>query len=259
MTHVRSDQGCGLQVVHPPELPVARLVIGKSVDHAVEVLPLIFNLCKTAQSLAIRMACGRSVTDADVTELHEDIKREHRLKLQVLWPARLDVAGGDLSSITGQMTLDQACALSPLLDGLRSMFSSGQAVVQPCLENSVAERQADAPLMREIEASLGRGPLWRAVARFLELSHPNIAAPKMDQGWAVVPAARGIYRVRAGVLNGQITGFERVTPTDDMLRPGGAIDQSLATLPRNMAHLAPLVLDILDPCVPLELKETTHA
>jgi hypothetical protein len=41
-----------------------------------------------------------------------------------------------------------------------------------------------------------------------------------------------------------------------MLAPGGMLMRSLASLPPSKAGLAPLVLNILDPCVPVTLTQT---
>lgn len=46
-----------------PALPVTRLVIGRPVEAVAETLPRIFNLCRAAQSTAVRVgpwpACAR--------------------------------------------------------------------------------------------------------------------------------------------------------------------------------------------------------
>ena len=53
--------------------------------------------------------------------------------------------------------------------------------------------------------------------------------------------------------------FLRVTPTDHMLAPGGMLEGALAALPADRAGLAPLVLDILDPCRKVMLGRIHHA
>ena len=56
-----------------------------------------------------------------------------------------------------------------------------------------------------------------------------------------------------------MTAFSRITPTDHLLAPGGVLAQCLATLPADRAGLAPLMLEILDPCSPVRLEEVAHA
>lgn len=56
-----------------------------------------------------------------------------------------------------------------------------------------------------------------------------------------------------------MTRFERVTPTDSLLARGGVLDRTLASLPADKAGLGPLLLDILDPCSPVRLKEVRNA
>lgn len=131
------------------------------------------------------------------------------------------------------------------------------------LENSLASRQAAHPVLQQIERILGRGPLWRATAIIYDLQScldGTLPPPVLiGEGRAAVPASRGLYAVQAATRDGIVQSFNRITPTDHLLAKGGVMDQSLASLaPRNHA-LAPLVVDILDPCVPVMLEEVQHA
>ena len=243
-------------------MPIARLVIGKPVGDVAALVPRIFNLCKTAQSVATRMALGLPVEPQDHTALFDEIRREHQLRLQVLLPAQLGLAAQEAPVLNGDMTLEDVFALPNinLISMVREYFAPGEAVsLGVGDENSVAGRQRQKPLMRAVETTYGRGPLWRILARYLELNTLDFALPRMCGRWAIVPAARGRYSVRAAVIDGCVTQFERITPTDDMLADGGIIDTSLATLPRKKKELAQLVLDIIDPCVPLGLREVYDA
>lgn len=56
-----------------------------------------------------------------------------------------------------------------------------------------------------------------------------------------------------------VTALSRVTPTDHLLAPCGALALSLASLPAAKAGLAALVIDILDPCVAVSVQELAHA
>ena len=136
----------------------------------------------------------------------------------------------------------------------QSLFSSSP------LENSTAARQMAHPLMRDIERHYGRGPLWRVVGRALDL------VALLRRGWrpearvlpdrcVTVPAARGTYAVRATVRDERVIDFARVTPTDHLLAKNGVMDQTLASLPPCDQDQAQAIIDVLDPCAPLTLKE----
>lgn len=246
-----------VSVVAPAPLPLGALVIGKPVGEVVELIPRLFNLCRAAQSLAVRMACGLATPEADHAALGSEIARDHRLRLSVLLPARLGITA-DVPRVLPDMTVDEATANAPVLARVRDLFAPGQAVSRAQgAENSVAGRNRHHALMQQIEADYGRGPLWRVTARCLELTAPALPAPQMRDGWAEVPAARGTYRLRAEVTDGHVTAFERRTPTDDMLLPGGPIQSALETL--HDPALAPLLLEIIDPCVPLTFREALDA
>ncbi|MGH1416977.1 MAG: hydrogenase expression/formation protein HupK [Pelagimonas sp.] len=131
-------------------------------------------------------------------------------------------------------------------------------------ENTVAARHARHPVMKAIAQDYGRGPLWRATAIALDMeSCVNETLPawtKRPDEVVVVPAARGLYAIEVRVEQGRIKRFRRVTPTDHLLVSGGVLDQSLASLDRPVDHpLMTLLLDILDPCIPLELREVGYA
>jgi len=125
-------------------------------------------------------------------------------------------------------------------------------------ENSTASRHIDHPVMRMIEARHGRGPLWRAAARLYDIDMLiHGALPECDlstPGQAMVPATRGVYAVRIETDGDIVTQLTRVTPTDSLLTKDGILDRSLASLPATKAGLAPLMMDILDPCSPVRLE-----
>lgn len=131
-------------------------------------------------------------------------------------------------------------------------------------ENSAAARHAATPLMQSLEADFGRGPLWRAVGLVLDLQSclegtlPKPFSP--HQGAAVVPAARGFYGLCADVKDGKLRTFRRTTPTDHLLARGGMLDQALLHTDRSKHDpLFRLLIDILDPCLPLTFEEAAHA
>lgn len=129
-------------------------------------------------------------------------------------------------------------------------------------ENSAAGRQSAHPLLRHIEQSHGRGPLWRLVGLMADLEAAllnRLPAPTVTEGIAAVPAARGTYALRITQRDGLVTGITRRTPTDHLLAPGGALLQSLASLPEPLHHLAPQVIALHDPCIPVTVREAADA
>ena len=172
--------------------------------------------------------------------------------------------------------VDNRRGVGSVLARVRDCFSPGEAAGAPlpsvtpqnalsaaALESSVAGRQAHRPIMQQIEREFGRGPFWRATARAYDAQDcmdgllPKPVSP--ERGVAVVPAARGTYAISARVVDGVVTSFRRITPTDHLLAEGGILDQTLASLPTKKNGMAPLLMDIVDPCMPVQLKEVAHA
>lgn len=125
------------------------------------------------------------------------------------------------------------------------------------VENGIAGRVMDHPLMISIEEKLGRGTVWRMAARLVEVdrllageeAHPVI-------GPGVVAAARGTMLVRASSDETGVTGFERLSPTDFAIHPGGTLQTALESLPAahpNLGAMVRVVVETIDPCVSIEL------
>ena len=144
-------------------------------------------------------------------------------------------------------------------------FVSVQTALDPSaqVENSCAFRVRLHPVVADVEYKHGRGPLWRVVARAYDLQALLDGAPLLsnspEPGVAQVSATRGIYAVRARTKDDIVTDFARVTPTDHLQAKGGVLDQTLASLPADRSALAALVMDILDPCTPIRVREVTDA
>ncbi|MET4101828.1 hypothetical protein ABIE58_001252 [Roseovarius sp. MBR-78] len=276
----------GLRAVPAAPVPLAHLVEGRGVEEVAELVPRLFNLCREAQTVALRMALGLPV--ADHAALGAEIARDHALKLNVIWPLRLglparagrgaDVLGsafpGDAEAFARYVQGE--AGIGPLLRAVAARFGPGEGVcgVLPAVtpdsilavtaqENSIAARHLDHPVMRHVEAQYGRGPLWRVVARAIDLEaavHGRLPSPRLTaEGVAVVPAARGLYAVRAKVGQGRVIRLERMTPTDHLLAPGGIMAQALTSLPCARHALAGLMVDLLDPCTPVTLEGRAHA
>lgn len=290
----------GLRAEQVAPLPVARLITGKGVSEAADLLPRLFNLCRTAQSAAARLAFGLPLLPEHAEEMRREVLREHLIRFCLKFPAHFGACatpfpdgwqnGGDAvahalfgprgvlpeSKPEFDAFLERGEGVGGILAKIRDCFAPGEAAsgvlhrVTPAnaltaraLENSVAARQAERPALRAIEATFGRGPLWRASARAYDAQAcltgdlPAMISPR--PGLAIVPAARGTYAIEAEVRGGIVTAFHRVTPTDHLLAKGGILDQVLASLPSRKSGMASLVLDILDPCMPVRLLETEHA
>jgi hypothetical protein len=280
-----------------PGLPVDRLVVGRDVDDVAALLPRLFNLCRAAQGAAVEAALGRPVATAGIAQeiLRDHLVKFHvtwpaffGLPPTAL-PADWITGGASLRralfgapgrapetapEVFAFLSSDEGVA--PVLRRIDGCFAPGEAAapgIAPFtpatmwaagpVDNSVAARTADHPGMLAIEAARGRGPLWRAAARLFDIDRliggavTDILTP--GHGEAVVPAARGSYAVRIALDGRTVTAFERVTPTDHLLAPGGVLDRALSTLPALKAGLGPLLLDILDPCSPVRLREVADA
>ncbi|WP_135449977.1 HupK protein [Tabrizicola caldifontis] len=276
-----------------PALPVEALVIGKPVAMAADLLPRLFNLCRGAQAMAARLSLGLPATD----DPRAEILRDHRLKLCVMLPRAfgldpiplpeptrphqpLALPGAmDAAALLGPEGLPDmpsrlAGPLAPLFHRVAATFPPGMAtcaalplpsapLADGAFENSPAGRQSHHPLLRRIEQTHGRGPLWRLAGLMADLeavSHNRLPAPALSaDGTATVPAARGIYALRVTQRDGVVTGLCRRTPTDHQLAPGGALLQSLANLPATHRALAPKVIALHDPCIPVTVREAEHA
>lgn len=283
-------EGAGLAVsLTPPDpLPVAALLLGKPPEEVAALLPRLFNLCGAAQGHAARLALGLA---GEAAPARREILRDHLAKLCLIWPRLLGLTpqplpdhwaeggaplqgwlwgGAKPADLWPFLTAGQGVA--PLLAALGHAFAPGEAVADlPPLtdpmaltaqENSPAGRVADDPLMHEAEARFGRGPFWRALGRVVDLHRIAETGPRPETpapGLALVAAARGTYALSARAEAGMVTALSRVTPTDHLLAPGGALVLSLASLPAAKAGLAALVIDILDPCVAVSVQELAHA
>lgn len=281
-------------------LPVGEMMRGKSREEVAELLPRLFNLCRSAQAMAARLALGMPEAE-DSDALRTEILRDHILRLTMILPGHFGQSplslptgwqsGGDLlaEALFGPQrelpdapeAFDAFCqadtGVALLFQKISSLFHAGEAVsdalpfvsgktgLDPLarVENSCAVRVQDHPVVTAVEKTHGRGPLWRVVARAYDLQAMLQGTPLLARspqpGVAQVPATRGLYTVQAETEADLVTRFARVTPTDHLQARGGVMDQTLASLGADRTGLAPLVIDILDPCSPIRVTEVAHA
>lgn len=262
-------------------LPVEALLLGKPLAEAAALLPRLFNLCGMAQGIAARLSLGLDATGDPGPE----IIRDHLSRLCVILPRAFALPPIPLPADSAALaTLPAPAGLAGWLAGtapaaalaahLDRTFAPGIACTKPLPtlpadplaggghENSAAGRQSGHPLLAHVEATRGRGPLWRYLGLIADLEAAldhRLPPPAVRDGIATAAAARGQYALRLTHAGGLVTGIARRTPTDHLLAPAGPLLQSLASLPTSLHGLAPQVVALHDPCIPLSLREASHA
>jgi hypothetical protein len=276
--------------------PAERLVAGRRPEEAREMIGRVFNLCRAAQVAAFDIATGRA-PDTDV--LADEMRRDHLAQIFLAWPRALGRnpvfdktwltdgksalralfgppgrAPRDDFETQGFLGSDEGVA--PMLAMLSAMFAPGQALAPELpiadaanvfgrapVKNSPAGRRAATPALDYVAAFHGRGPLWRAMGRVMDLAallEGERPAPlPTPAGSAVVPATRGLYALKVTLRDGVVSGLARVTPTDHLLAPGGAMAAMLATLPPERAPLLPVLTALVDPCRPFSVEAARDA
>ena len=266
--HGLAVQGLGAQA------PVAGLMLGRRVEEVARLLPALFGLCRSVQETALALALDQPAPDP--AAMRRDMIRDHLAKLCLHLPRRLGLPVQPLPTgwAEGGAALHQAVQglAAPVMAAVAQAFAPGEAVSQlPAMmepfaeipaENSLAIRHAGHPRLVAAQAQ-GHGPLAHLTARVLDLEAlalGQMPTPRrLPDGTALVPCSRGVCALRLRVTGGIVTGFDRATPTDHLLMPGGLLAASLATLPADRAGLAPLLVDILDPCIALQVEGAAHA
>lgn len=273
----------GWRIIRQPGPDLARLLIGRPMDEAAELLPCLFNLCRMAQGSAARLSLGLPVAEGTSTE----IIRDHLAYLYVILPRTLGLDPAPppnpqdrvalfgptrrLPQIPAELRrwLAGECALARLAQQVERLFPvalwnlprlpKAQGMSPGAFENSPAARQADHPLLQ----ALPYGPLWRLLGRLCDLEaalNDRLPPPRrLTDGTALVPAARGTYALRLSHSAGRITGLARLTPTDHQLAYGGALESALGLLPTDRPDLARGLVALHDPCVPVTIREVSHA
>jgi hypothetical protein len=280
----------------PPGPEAHNLAAGKPVGEAREMLGRIFNLCRAAQTAGFDIATG-AVPQTDT--IAAEIRRDHLMQIFMAWPKALGLTPwfdrtwltddkAALNALFGPNAhaprsdfemagfLGSDDGVGPLLHLIGEVFGPRTALTEElplvdadtafrpvAVENSPAARQAVHPAVAYVEAMYGRGPLWRAVGRVIDLAmilegRPLRPVPA-PQGSAIVPATRGYYAVSVGTRDGHVTSLTRITPTDHMLAQGGALEAMLSRLPPDRAMLLPVLMTLVDPCRPLNVEAANNA
>ncbi|HQY44349.1 MAG TPA: hydrogenase expression/formation protein HupK [Paracoccaceae bacterium] len=281
-------------LILPQPLTTEAMLLGLTPDHAVEMLGRLFNLCRHAQEAAARLALGLPAMEG--APCRNEILRDSVFRLFMALPAAMGQAAVPLPKgwqaepavlapamfgPTGRLPqtarafqawLKGGAGMAPVVAAVADQFAPGEAAsrslpfasekAEPC-ENSATMRHADHPVMDAIERDTGRNPLWRTVARLLDieacldkrLPSPQLIAP----GLAEAHATRGLYRIGLRVTGGRVSAVNRRTPTDDICHPDGPLLSALAALPVSKRHLAPLVVECFDPCLPWHVREKQDA
>lgn len=272
------------------------LVLGRPVAEAREMIGRVFNLCRAAQTAAFDIATGRA---AAVEDLAAEMRREHLVQIFMAWPHALGLRPAfDRTWLTDDAAALHALfgpqgkvpdndfdmagflgsddGIAPLLRVIGDLFGPSGAAADGIplvdaenafrpvpVENSPAARRAATPAMDYVEAIYGRGPLWRATGRVIDLAlllaGDRPAPVSVAPGCTIVPAPRGCYALKVATKDGRVTELSRVTPTDHMLAPGGALEAMLATLPAHRNRLMPLLIALVDPCRPVNVEVARDA
>jgi hypothetical protein len=283
--------------VEAPEGPrVDTLVHGRTIAEARAAIGQAFPSCRAAETTAFDIATGQPW---EATDHSHEMRREHLTQIFMAWPHALGLRpffdktwlrddGAALRALFGPVAelpasdfqmagfLGSDDGVAPLLRVIGDLFGPGIATVDEIplvdaetafcrapVENSPAARQSATPAMNYVEAMYGRGPLWRATGRVIDLARlltgGTPRAVCVAPGRALVPSPRGYCALEIATEGDRVTSFARTTPTDHLLSPGGALDLMLARLPAHRGRLLPLLLALIDPCRPLHIEEMQPA
>lgn len=286
----RRGDGLEARLARAPAMPVEALLLGRPVAEARQLLGRLFGLCRCAHLGALDLALGLGAPDQ--ASLAAEIRTDHLAQLFVHLPPLLGLAPqapprGDLEAALLGGAAERFAAgdlpgwlasgegVSPLMRRIAEAFPPGEADPGlPPLGRSAAPRPGEAlnvpaarvathPVLAEAARCYGYGPLWQAlgvVADLLALTLPgHLAAGLAAPSFALVPAARGTYALTVTASGGLLTRLDRLTPTDDLAAPGGAIERALARLAPSRHCLAPVVVRLLNPCERFQVEEVAHA
>jgi len=149
----------------------------------------------------------------------------------------------------------------PLFDSAATVNWASATQNGRVVENGPGARLGAASFLDDIAARQGRGTLWRVAACLVEADRllSSLLLPPAANGSA--PCSRGTLMGRALISENRIVRFDRLTPLDFALAPGGAMSAAVEGLPAMpdaaFADAARLVVATLSPCIPHEVEIET--
>lgn len=178
-------------------LYASRVFIGKDITESLRLIPLLFNICATAQSCAAVRACEQALGQQAAAEIEQkrdllvnmETLREHLWRILLDWPAFID-SEADSSTLAGIVALQRAYqqALSPQSNLFQPDMSESKSNFIEL--NAVADSVADL-----LQQSLFSMPVaqWLTITTHKDLvqwvkSSQTIPARLIDQimqaGWS---------------------------------------------------------------------------
>lgn len=230
---------------------IAGALSGQLAVQAVELIPLIYSICGTAQRVAANaaLAAARGIVAPPRRnpEVAAEAIREHAYKLLIEWPRHFGLA-------TDEALFVQIAKLKPgQHDKAIAAEIHACAVLEPLKELA----EADEPGRTLSERMMARAEALTAMLVGKDTEYGMLeAAPSGDGcGRAIVGTARGKLVHELTIEDDRIRTYEIVAPTDRIFSLEGPLPGMLigveASQARRMAELAVLMLD---PCVPCELQ-----
>lgn len=223
---------CTYFTVKPaPNYPIGSMILGKSRQEVAELLPRVFNLCRTSQSIAVNTALDLPVKN-NIAELNKEILLNHVMRLCVIMPRHFglpqirlpkDWHSGNLNlrkALFGPLGnlpvslddfknfLESGVGIAGLLNKVAVFFAPGEGISRALpfvsvktatnpysiVDNSCAQRVKRHPVVASMATNIGqyRSLFWRLVAISYDLEASLNNAPLK-----VIVSRRGCVHVPA--------------------------------------------------------------
>ena len=172
----------------------------------------------------------------------------------------------------GDTAIDALPDLEP--EKLYRMLQEDTFVQQPnwsgqCRETTALTR-VDTPLLQQLHSLFGTGLLVRQVARLTEIAQLSISlipttidlylsetGAVENSGIGQVTTARGQLLHRVDLVDGTVSRYQILAPTEWNFHPQGVVAKALETLKDGKVQIeqqARLLINAVDPCVGYELR-----
>ncbi len=279
------DQSVSLEL--PKFLDKSLILLGKSKDEVLRLLPLIFNLCPTAHKTAACLAMGETIGEGANTLLAQEILREHLMVifrdlplgfgLEIARDALIGIHNLDVARLE---KIENALFQMPAHGFLTTPHEMGDGAFALTLLEKIGQIETEV-----IELANGNDPTYYAranafgdnpfvgaydhiLSRFwarlweianLILALKSNAFPTMfgiDHKGAWVWAARGELRHFYEFENDKVSNCQITTPTNTILGAGKTLANALGqALKTNDAKAAfALTLATFDPCIETQIE-----